>query len=155
VFYLNADILYPPLPKGKVFVFLLEGVFFTSCNKLLFIIHVDATWLFVDHEWESQRPVILSVFNAPRFLGLRGDFLSLGPVMYCRNFLTVTYLFIYVRQTQLLCYNYLKTRVSISYDYMFRSFFDHPQVYQSYNLYILAVQRSILTNGIPPVLTIH
>jgi hypothetical protein len=52
----------------------------------------------------------------------------------------ITYSFISVRQTQLLlCYNYLKDRVSVSYDYMFRSFFDHPQVYKSYNLYILAV----------------
>jgi hypothetical protein len=65
-------------------------------------------------------------------------------------------LFIFVRQTQPLCFNYLKVRLSISYDYVFRSFFDHPQVYQSYNLYILAVQRSIyLTNGIPLVFTIH
>jgi hypothetical protein len=51
-----------------------------------------------------------------------------------------SYSFISVRQTQLLlCYNYLKDRVSVSYDYMFRSFFNHPQVYKSYNLYILAV----------------
>jgi hypothetical protein len=49
-----------------------------------------------------------------------------------------------------------ENRVSLSYDYMFRSYFDHPQVYQSYNLYILALQRSIyLTNWIPLVFTIH
>jgi hypothetical protein len=65
-----------------------------------------------------------------------------------------TYSFISVRQTQLLlCYNHLKDRVSISYDYMFRSFFDNLQFYKSYNLYILVVQLSVyLTNGIPLVL---
>jgi hypothetical protein len=67
--------------------------------------------------------------------------------------LIITHSFISVRQTQLLlCYNYLKDRVSVSYDYMFLSFFDHPQVYKSYILYILAVQLSVyLTNGIPLV----
>jgi hypothetical protein len=69
-----------------------------------------------------------------------------------RTQILITYLFISVHQTQLLLW-LPENRVSVSYDYTFRSFFDNLQVYISHHLYILAVQRSIyLTNGIPLVL---
>jgi hypothetical protein len=76
---------FTPLPQGKWFCFLTgRSFFFTGCNKLL--VNINAKWRFVDHKWELPRIIFLSVFYALCFLGLCGEFLLFGPMLFCRIF---------------------------------------------------------------------
>jgi len=116
--FTQIPIFLPPLFPTEIFCFLTGRRCFTSCNKFLFNIHVDTTWLFVDHEWESQRTVFLSVFNSPYFLGLRADFLSLGPLRHCRFFLTVVAVIYRIIRNDCRCCNNLSYTIHLRWEYV-------------------------------------